>query len=202
MADPHPTPGTLHQLARVAALSALLSLSGCAGLFSDSDELFESIGFGKKSECSDVLRFYEEISNLKYKRIKAIKTRLAAYRSFSGCIQLKLAVLESVPRSPLQNTAESARLLRDYLRRKRYSSEDERRFAEMLLAHVLQTRRFLARQKALKKNVGAARDQSRQLEQLSEENENLNKKLDQLKKIDRDISRREQSVITPAERDN
>ena len=188
----------MYNLLKPLAFASLIFLTGCNGLYSASKGIFQSAGFGPGSECSDVLRFYDAISGLKYKRLKAIKTRLTAYQTFSGCIQLKLAVLESMPRSPLQNTAESTRLLRDYIKKQRYSSEDERDFARILLAHILQTRRFLARQKSLKQNVGDTKKQSEQMEQLSEENEDLNEKLDQLKEIEQDITQKEQSVINPS----
>jgi len=175
----------------------LILLTGCAELTRTTQKVFPPTGFGLEGDCGDVLNFYDYISGLNYQSLKDIKTQLARHKDSSGCIQLKLAVLESMPRSPLQNTAESAQLLREYINKKRYSSDDERNLARMLLAHVLQTRRFLARQKSLKENAGNVEKQSEQLEQLSEENEDLNKKLDQLKKIDRDISRKEQSVINP-----
>lgn len=184
-------------MSKVITLAALLFLTSCADYY-PANSIFRASGFGREAECSDVLKFYDYISRLEYKRLKAIKTRLSEYENLSGCVQLKLAVLESMPRSPLQNTAESVSLLRDYIDYERYSSPDERNFARILLAHVLQTRRFIARQKTLKNDAGETKKQTEQLEQLSEENEDLANKLDQLKKIERDITRKEQSVINPS----
>ncbi len=191
----------MHKLRKPLIFVSLILVAGCADLTQTTHKVFPPAGLGLRGECSDILSFYDDISGLRYQALKNVKTRLAKQRNNSGCAQLKLAVLESMPHSPLQNTAESAQLLREYLNKKRYSSPDERNLARMLLAHVLQTRRFLARQKALKENAGNVEKQSEQLEQLSEENQDLNKKLDQLKKIDRDISRKEQSVINPTNGD-
>lgn len=175
-------------------VSALFALTACTELPHVRNALFSP---DRPVECGDILAFYQQLAETKPSALNQIKSDLqqAIDQTEGGCPTLKLAMLLSMPGTPLQNTAEARALLDRYIRKELYSNQDERRFARLMLDHLQQRERLLAKTRELKSQLALEKERTQVLQESTDQ---IQIKLEQLKNIEQEMSRKEQSMATPS----
>ena len=188
---------------RAIVVTAALVLTACAQS-NTPDPL--AVPAGQCKAC-DVTEFYAKASLLS----AAAGQKMLRGRVDNPCDQLRLAILLSAPNTAFSDDVQAGQLLRDFLQNPGHVRHPNRGFASLLADAVDERRKLKTTLQILanlKKNLAQEQIVSQALaEKLEREHgaakslrtqlRALQSQLDQLKSIELDINKKEQSVATP-----
>lgn len=147
--------------------------------------------------CSNLLDDYEAFSLMDEKRRKRyLKDIYDTWPlTYDACEQLRMALLLSQPDQSDRDRQKALKLLRELLGKEKLLDPHAYQLARLLHDQLSKTRTEQLKALELRHRLKAQRSASRQL---SEQLNNLQSQLQQLKNIEQDINEKEQSIITPS----
>jgi tRNA/tmRNA/rRNA uracil-C5-methylase (TrmA/RlmC/RlmD family) len=150
-----------------------------------------------RNACSNLLDDYEAFSLMDENRRKRyLKDIYDTWPlTHDACEQLRMALLLSQPDQSDRDRQKALKLLRELLGQEKLLDPHAYQLARLLHDQLSKTRTEQLKALELRHRLKAQRSASRQL---SEQLNNLQSQLQQLKNIEQNINEKEQSIITPS----